>query len=112
MLIVQSNIRSLFRDDFASEGMVSSRGPCTATNHEGAPNERWPSRIAGSNSFVAARACRVYTSASRLDVNSDNDSGVASVKNVLICKVENNGCYRCCAESLHCNPPLFQNVDP
>jgi hypothetical protein len=30
---------------------------------------------------------------------------VASVKNVLICKVENNGCYRCCAESLHCNPP-------
>ena len=122
MLIVQSNIRSLFRDDFASEGMVSSRGPCTATNHEGAPNEKWPSRIAGSNSFVAARACRVYTSASRLDVNSHkpnklpqhsgNDSGVASVKNVLICKIENNGCYRCCAESLHCNPPLFQSVDP
>ena len=23
-----------------------------------------------------------------------------------------NGCYRCCAESLHCNPPLFQSVDP
>ena len=67
-------------------------------------------------------ACRVYTSVSRLDVNSHkpnnlpqhsgNDSGVASIKNVLICKIENNGCYRCCAESLHCNPPLFQSVDP
>jgi len=64
----------------------------------------------------------VYNDKGYLDVNShkpnnlpqhsDNDSGVASVKNVLICKVENNGCCRCCAESLHCNPPLFQNVDP
>ena len=86
------------------------------------PERKVAERIAGSNSFVAARACRVYTSASRLDVNSHkpnklpqhsgNDSGVASIKNVLICKIENNGCYRCCAESLHCNPPLFQNVDP
>ena len=104
------------------EGMVSFRGPCTATNYEGAPNERWPSRIERDQTRLSPRGRAECTRASRLDVNSHkpnnlpqhsgNDSGVASVKNVLIRKVENNGCYRCCAESLHCIPPLFQSVDP
>lgn len=123
MLIVESNIRPLFRDDFASEKEWFRFGDPVPLPITKKPRTRGRRAALSGIKLVCRRAaCGVYTSVSRLDVNShkpnnlpqhsDNDSGVASVKNVLICKVENNGCYRCCAESLHCNPPLFQNVDP
>src|ERR1700716_4669086 len=52
------------------EGMISFRGPCTATNHEGAPNGRSPSRIEQDQTRLSPRGRAECTRASRLDVNS------------------------------------------
>ena len=99
MLILESNIRRLFRDDFASEKEWSRFGdpvPLPITKKSRTRGRR--AALSGIKLVCRRAACRVYTSVSRLDVNShkpnnlpqhsDNDSGVASVKNVLICKIE------------------------